>query len=37
MVVRQNILKQTVVVRRAEDNVEVETNLDDLVAPHADA
>jgi len=37
VVVRQNILKQTVVVRRAEDNVEVETNLDDLVAPHADA
>jgi len=37
VVVRQNILKQTVVVRRAEDNVEVETNLDDLVAPRADA
>src|SRR5207247_7454832 len=37
VVVRQNILKQTVVVRRAEDNVEVETNLADLVAPHAAA
>jgi len=36
-VVRQNILKQTVVVRRAEDNVEVEITLDDLVAPRANA
>ena len=37
VVVRQNILKQTVVVRRAEDNVEVEITLDDLVAPRANA
>jgi len=36
-VVRQNILKQTVVVRRVEDNVEVEITLDDLVAPRANA
>jgi cell fate regulator YaaT (PSP1 superfamily) len=31
-VVRQNVLRQTVVVRRTEDNVEVEASLDDLVA-----
>ena len=36
-VVRQNILKQTVVVRRADDDVEVEATLDDLVAPRAEA
>jgi cell fate regulator YaaT (PSP1 superfamily) len=30
-VVRQNVLRQTVVVRRTEDNVEVEASLDDLV------
>ncbi len=35
-VVRQNVLKQTVVVRRAEDDIEVEAALDDLVAPRAD-
>jgi cell fate regulator YaaT (PSP1 superfamily) len=34
-VVRQNILKQTVVLRRAEDDVEVEATLEDLVAPRA--
>jgi cell fate regulator YaaT (PSP1 superfamily) len=34
-VVRHNILKQTVVLRRAEDNVEVEATRDDLVAPRA--
>jgi cell fate regulator YaaT (PSP1 superfamily) len=37
VVVRQNILRQTVVVRRAEDGVEVETTRDDLVVPRADA
>jgi cell fate regulator YaaT (PSP1 superfamily) len=37
VIVRQNVLKQTVVVRRAEDNVEVEASLDDLVVPRADA
>ena len=37
LVVRQNVLKQTVVVRRAEDNLEVETTLDDLVAPRPEA
>jgi cell fate regulator YaaT (PSP1 superfamily) len=36
-VVRQNVLRQTVVVRRAEDEVEVEATRDDLVAPRADA
>lgn len=36
-VVRQNILKQTVVVRRVEDNVEVEATLDDLVARRPEA
>ena len=36
-VVRQNVLKQTVVIRRAEDNIEVEATLDDLVARRADA
>jgi cell fate regulator YaaT (PSP1 superfamily) len=35
-VVRQSILKQTVIVRRAEDEVEVEVTLDDLVVPRAD-
>src|SRR5919201_1858024 len=34
-IVRQNVLKQTVVVRRAEDALEVEATLDDLVAPRA--
>jgi cell fate regulator YaaT (PSP1 superfamily) len=36
-VVRHNTLKQTVVVRRAEDNAEVEATLDDLVVQRADA
>ena len=36
-VVRQNVLRQTVVVRRAEDNVEVEATLDDLVVRRAGA
>src|SRR5439155_1734745 len=35
-VVRQNVLKQTVVVRRSEDNVEVEAARDDLVVRRAD-
>jgi len=37
VVVRHNVLRQTVVVRRAEDGVEVEATRDDLVAPRADA
>lgn len=37
VVVRQNVLRQTVVVRRAEDAVEVEATRDDLVAPRPDA
>ena len=37
VVVRQNVLRQTVVVRRAEDEVEVEATRDDLVAPRPDA
>ena len=36
-IVRQNILRQTVVVRRAEDGVEVEATLEDLVAPRPEA
>jgi cell fate regulator YaaT (PSP1 superfamily) len=36
-VVAHNLLKQTVMVRRAEDGVQVEATLDDLVARHADA
>jgi len=36
-VVRQNVLKQTVVVRRTEDAVEVEATLDDLVTRRAEA
>ncbi len=36
-VVRQNVLKQTVIVRRSEDNVEVEATRDDLVVRRADA
>jgi cell fate regulator YaaT (PSP1 superfamily) len=36
-VVRQNVLRQTVVVRREEDDVEVETTLEDLVVRRADA
>jgi len=35
-IVRQNVLRQTVVLRRAEDEVEVEATLDDLVAPRAE-
>jgi len=37
VVVRQNILRQTVVVRLSEDNAEVEATRDDLVARRADA
>jgi cell fate regulator YaaT (PSP1 superfamily) len=37
VVVRQNVLRQTVVVRRTEDGVEVEATLEDLVARRADA
>ncbi len=39
VVVRHNILKQTVLLRRSEDDVEVEASLEDLVAkkPGADA
>src|SRR5213594_628624 len=36
-VVRQNVLKQTVIVRRSEDNVEVEATRDDLVVRRAGA
>ena len=36
MVVRHNVLKQTVLVRRAEDGVEVEVTLEDLVEKRAD-
>ena len=36
-IVRQNILRQTVVVRRDEDGVEAEATLDDLVVPRPDA
>ncbi len=36
-VVRHNVLRQTVVLRRAEDDVEVEATREDLVAPRADA
>ena len=37
VVVRHNVLRQTVVVRRAEDGVEVEAGRDDLVVRRADA
>jgi cell fate regulator YaaT (PSP1 superfamily) len=37
VVVRQNVLRQTVVVRRTEDSVEVETTRDDLVVRRPDA
>ncbi|HYR96795.1 MAG TPA: regulatory iron-sulfur-containing complex subunit RicT [Candidatus Binatus sp.] len=37
VVVRQNVLKQTVVVRRADDGVEVEAGRDDLVVRRADS
>jgi cell fate regulator YaaT (PSP1 superfamily) len=33
-IVKQNVLRQTVMVRRAEDNVDVEATLDDLVVRH---
>ena len=36
-VVRQNILRQTVVIRRDDDGVEAEAGLDDIVVPRADA
>ena len=35
-VVRQNVLKQTAIVRRADDHVEVEVTLEDLVEKRAD-
>ena len=35
-IVKLNALRQTVVVRRAEDGIEVEATLDDLVMPRAD-
>ena len=37
VVVRHNLLRQTVIVRRAEDGAEVEATRDDLVAARADA
>ena len=37
VVVRQSILRRTVVVRRAEDGIEVEASHDDLVTRRADA
>jgi len=37
VVVRQSILRQTVIVRRTEDDVEVEVTRDDLVVRRADA
>jgi cell fate regulator YaaT (PSP1 superfamily) len=37
VVVRHNVLRQTVVVRRTEDNLEVEATLDDLVIRRPDA
>ena len=35
-VVRQNVLKQTAIIRRADDHVEVEVTLEDLVEKRAD-
>ncbi len=35
-VVRQNVLRQTAIVRRADDGVEVEVTLEDLVEKRAD-
>jgi cell fate regulator YaaT (PSP1 superfamily) len=37
LVVRHNVLRQTVVMRRADDNVEVEVTREDLVAKRPDA
>jgi cell fate regulator YaaT (PSP1 superfamily) len=37
VVVRQNVLRETVILRRADDGIEVEVGRDDLVAPRADA
>ena len=37
VVVRHNVLRQTVVIRRAEDGVEIEATRDDLVERRADA
>jgi len=37
VVVRQNLLKQTVIVRRADDELEVEATRDDIVVRRADA
>lgn len=36
VVTRQNVLKQTIFIRREDDDVEVEAHLDDLVAKKAD-
>jgi len=36
-IVRHNVLRQTVVVRRSEDNIDVEATLDDLVVRRPDA
>jgi cell fate regulator YaaT (PSP1 superfamily) len=36
IVLRHNVLKQTAIVRRAEDGVEVEATLEDLLEPRAD-
>jgi len=36
-VIRHNILRQTVILRRAEDGIEVEASLEDLVVPKPDA
>jgi cell fate regulator YaaT (PSP1 superfamily) len=36
-IVKQNVLRQTVVVRRVEDGVEVEATLEDMVAPRSGA
>lgn len=36
VVLRHNVLKQTAIVRRAEDGVEVEATLEDLLEPRAD-
>lgn len=37
VVTRQNVLRQTVVIRRADDGTLVEATLDDLVAPRAES
>jgi cell fate regulator YaaT (PSP1 superfamily) len=37
VVTRQNVLRQTVVIRRADDGTLVEATLDDLVVPRPEA